>query len=120
MLNLWPPGLEPLPPKAWSRGDDEGLKGEAGVASFATLCIAAYGCLIRERADFPPQAPAIAKKPAFPAIVDPPIPPVRPELHVQNAIATVRRLLTVGLAKSRARCPCCQKMRNRLPRREFS
>ena len=54
--------------------DYEELKGEVGLAHFegrswrgfhhhATLCIAAYGFLIRERAAFPPSGPLFRKKP---------------------------------------------------------
>src|SRR5271169_482876 len=32
---------------------------------------------------------------------------IRPERHVENSIATIRKRLTVALAKSLARCPCC-------------
>ena len=78
-----------------------------GIHYHATLCIAACDFMIRERADFPLQAPASAKELAFPAIGDPSSPPVRPERHVQNTIATVRKTLTVVLAKTLARCPCC-------------
>jgi hypothetical protein len=33
--------------------------------------------------------------------------PVRPERHVPNSIATIRRCLTVGLVHVLPRCPCC-------------
>ena len=57
--------------------DYEELKSELGLAHFegrgwrgfhhhATLCIAAYGFLIRERAAFPPSGPRQRKKPALP------------------------------------------------------
>jgi hypothetical protein len=38
----------------------------------------------------------------------PEAPPIRPERHVENSIATIKKRLTVALAKSLARCPCCQ------------
>jgi len=58
--------------------DYEELKSELGLAHFegrgwrgfhhhATLCIAAYGFLIRERAAFPPSEPWGGKKPALPS-----------------------------------------------------
>ena len=43
----------------------------------------------------------------FPKIVHPEAPPVRPERHVANSIATMRRHLIVALATTLARCPCC-------------
>src|SRR4051794_26434347 len=42
-----------------------------------------------------------------PARIDPEVPPVRPERHVANSIATIRRHLIVALATTLARCPCC-------------
>jgi len=39
---------------------------------------------------------------------DPTAPPIRPERHIPNSIATMRRRLTVALAKTLERCPCCQ------------
>ena len=33
--------------------------------------------------------------------------PIRPERHVTNPIATVRRAITVQLARTLPRCPCC-------------
>jgi hypothetical protein len=37
----------------------------------------------------------------------PEAPPIRPQRHVPNSIATVRRRLIVALAKTLPRCPCC-------------
>ena len=34
-----------------------------------------------------------------PEVIDPAMPPIRPERHVLNSIATVRRRLTVALAR---------------------
>ena len=34
-------------------------------------------------------------------------PPIRPERHVPNSIATLRRCLTVHLINALPRCPCC-------------
>jgi hypothetical protein len=64
--------------------------------------------LIRERAAIPPQAHCGAKNLAFPIVHYPEAPPIRPERHVENSIATVRRKLAVALAKSLFRRPCCQ------------
>src|SRR3954471_18205738 len=60
--------------------------------------------------DFSPQPPAKpvnARRLAFPKIVNPEAPPVRPERHTANSIATMRRHLIVALATTLARCPCC-------------
>src|SRR3954468_9263153 len=44
---------------------------------------------------------------AFPKIVNPGVPPVRPERHITNSIATMRRHLIVALATTLTECPCC-------------
>src|SRR5215203_3680015 len=84
-------------------------RGWRGFHHHATLCIAAYGFLIAERVRIPPQdlPPRSAKRLAFPRVIDPAAPPIRPERHVPNSIATMRRRLTVALAQSLERCPCC-------------
>src|SRR6516165_11281733 len=41
-------------------------------------------------------------------------PPLRPERHVPNSIATMRRRLVAALATTLSRCPCCA-ARNRYP-----
>src|SRR5215210_6292490 len=58
---------------------------------------------------FPPQdLPARSSKHlTFPPVIDPAAPPIRPERHVPNSIANMRRRLTVALAQSLERCPCC-------------
>src|SRR5262244_2041413 len=43
----------------------------------------------------------------FPTVTDAEAPPVRPERHIPNWIATMRRRLIVALAKTLPRCPCC-------------
>jgi hypothetical protein len=111
--------------------DYEELKSELALAHFegrswrgfhhhATLCIAAYGFLIRERAAIPPQAPGGAKRLAYPPIPDPEAPPIRPERHIENSITTIRRQLTVALARTLMRCPCCQAIPPKLPYRGSS
>jgi hypothetical protein len=97
--------------------DYEELKGELGLAHYegrgwrgfhhhATLCIAAYGFLICEREAIPPSASWQRKMPPLPkgfrprGAADP--------RHVENSIATIRKQLTVALAKTLTRCPCCQ------------
>ena len=43
----------------------------------------------------------------FPKVIDPEDPPLRPERHVPNSIATMRRRLATALAERLPRCPCC-------------
>jgi hypothetical protein len=75
------------------------------------LYIAAYAFLIAERARIPPQLPAMppinSRRLAFPKIANPEALPVRPERHVVNSIATMRRHLIIALAATLALCPCC-------------
>src|SRR5260221_1463526 len=59
---------------------------------------------------FPPQdqlPPKAAKALSYPTVIDPEAPPIRPERHVPNSIATLRRRLTVALVRTLPRCPCC-------------
>ena len=97
------------------------LKQEVGLGHFegrswrgfhhhATLCIAAYGFLVSERETIPPQkqpAPSCSRKLQFPKLIDRGDPPLRPERHVPNSIATVRRRLNAALVSTLSRCPCC-------------
>jgi non-ribosomal peptide synthetase component F len=39
--------------------------------------------------------------------LDPAAPPIRPQRHVPNSIATVHQILIVALARILPRCPCC-------------
>ncbi len=34
-------------------------------------------------------------------------PPIRPERHIPNSIATLRRRMIIALANRLSRCPCC-------------
>ena len=64
----------------------------------------------RQPAPFPPQdplSPAGSRDLPFPRVTDPAAPPIRPERHIPNSIATVRRRLIVALARTLPRCPCC-------------
>src|SRR5258708_10862676 len=59
---------------------------------------------------FPPQhlvAPRHSKRLLYPKVTDPEDPPLRPERHVPNSIATVRARLINALIKTLPRCPCC-------------
>ena len=57
-----------------------------------------------------PPARRPAKTPPFPCRLSPSAraAELRPERHVPNSVATVRKHLTIALAKSLYRCPCCQ------------
>ena len=48
------------------------------------------------------------------------VPPLRPERHIPNSIATMRRRLVVALVKALSRCPCCAAQIQRSPRRNRS
>jgi SRSO17 transposase len=85
-------------------------RGWRGFHHHASLCIAAYGFLISEREALPPRHPPLpkaARNLAFPAVHDHMHPPLRPERHVRNSIATIRRRISAALARSLLRCPCC-------------
>jgi hypothetical protein len=59
---------------------------------------------------FPPQElvpPGCSKKLQFPKLIARGAPPLRPERHIPNSIATIRRRLSAALAKTLSRCPCC-------------
>ena len=95
--------------------DYQELKQEVGLGHFegrgwrgfhhhATLCIAAYGFLISERETIPPPqdlvAPCSSRHLRYPTVTDPEAPPLRPERHIPNSIATVRRRLIAILVRS--------------------
>jgi hypothetical protein len=108
--------------------DYQELKQEVGLGHFegrgwrgfhhhATLCIAAYGFLISERETIPPQEivpPRSSRNLPYAKVTSPEDPPLRPERHVPNSIATMRRRLVAALATTLSRCPCCA-ARNRHP-----
>src|SRR6185295_4992014 len=110
--------------------DYQELKQEVGLGHFegrgwrgfhhhATLCIAAYGFLIAERGAIPPQhqvSPRSSRDLPFPRVTDPEAPPIRPERHIPNSIATVRRRLIVALTRTLPRCPCCNSPIRKPPR----
>ncbi len=101
--------------------DYQELKQEVGLGHFegrgwrgfhphATLCIAAYGFLVSERETIPlsgPRSTARFAQLALPNGYRPRGPPLRPELHIPNSIATMRIRLIDAIAKSLPRCPCC-------------
>ena len=91
-------------------GDYEG-RGWRGFHHHATLCIAAYGFLIARTRRHSPLSTSFSPRSSrdlpFPAVTDPEAPPIRPERHIPNSIATVRRRLIVALTRTLPRCPCC-------------
>ena len=103
--------------------DYQELKGEIGLGHYegrgwrgfhhhATLCIAAYGFLIAERSAFPPQQPEAqhpSKAQQYPQTSAHEAPPIRPERHVENSIATIRIIIARLLARKLDRCLCCQR-----------
>ncbi len=91
-------------------------RGWRGFHHHATPCIAAYGFLISERETIPPQhnaTPGSSKRLAYPEVIDPADPPIRPERHVCNSIASMRCAIGRAIARSITRCPCCQRATRR-------
>jgi SRSO17 transposase len=94
------------------------LKRDVGLRDFqgrgfhhhVTLCVAAYGFLVMRRCRHPlaGQVGSPAGNLRYPSVTDPNNPPVRTERHVPWSIRTLRKRLTVGLARRLSRCPCCQ------------
>ena len=88
------------------------LRGEAGVASTTTQHCALPPTDFWSPSErrFPPQKqppPSSSRKLQFPKIIGRGDPPLRPERHVPNSIATVRRRLNAALVSTLSRCPCC-------------
>lgn len=88
------------------------MRGEAG-AAFTTMPACASQLTVfssPNRRRFPPQqlpAANAARNLPFPAVPDPARLPLRPEQHMPNSIATLRRRLTAALVRRMPRCPCC-------------
>lgn len=86
-------------------------RGWRGFHHHATLCIAAYGFRIVERTSIPPQdlvPPRSSKHLPYPEVIDPEDPPIRPERHIPDSIATLRRRLSVALAQKSTPMPVLQ------------
>ena len=100
-------------------GDYEG-RGWRGFHHHATLCIAAYGFLIARTRRHSPLSTSFSPRSSrdlpFPTVTDPEAPPIRPERHIPNSIATVRRRLIVALTRTLPRCPCCNSPVRRIAR----
>jgi SRSO17 transposase len=92
-------------------------RGWPGFHHHGTLCIAAYGFLVSERETIPPSAPRCAGSLAKPALPEGyrPRGPIRPQRHVPNSIATIRRRLALSIARTLPRCPCCARSFTRSP-----
>ena len=118
------PALVDLAKLRWRiERDYQELKQEIGIGHYegrtwqgfhhhGTLSIAAYGFLISERERIPPQhhvAPLQSRNLRFPVVTDPAAPPIRPQRHVPNSIATIRRFLAVAIATALQRCQCCMR-----------
>ncbi len=86
-------------------------RGWRGFHHHATLCIAAYGFLISERETISPSAPRPAallpQLAASRRLQTQRLPRLRPERHIANSIATMRRRLIHALVRNMPRCPCC-------------
>ena len=77
-------------------------EGEAGVAFTITPAFVSQPtdfCVSNEQR-FPPQPPGGARNLPFPAVLNPHAPPLRPERHAANSIATLRKRLSVALART--------------------
>jgi hypothetical protein len=62
------------------------------------------------RARTPPQEivpPRSSRNLPYAKVISPDNPPLRPESHVPNSIATMRRRLVAALVTTLSRCPCC-------------
>jgi hypothetical protein len=78
---------------------------------------------LREGELFPPQhqLPKFSSRNLpFPKVIDPEDPPLRPERHVPNSIATLRRRLIVKLVANLSRCPCCAAQNSVITQRPMS
>jgi hypothetical protein len=52
-------------------------------------------------------------------VTDPAAPPIRPQRHVPNSIATIRRFLAVAIATTLLRCQCCMRPLSQNKRRNL-
>jgi len=71
----------------------------ARIHHHATLCIAAYGFLVAEREAIPPRdlvPPRCSRNLPYPTVTDPKDPPLWPERHIPNSIATKGRAASLS------------------------
>src|SRR3974377_978386 len=69
---------------------------------------------------FPPQdlvPPLCSRHLPHPGVTDPDNPPLRPERHIPNSIATMHRRLIIAIVKGLPRCPCGAARKLRYSRR---
>jgi hypothetical protein len=69
---------------------------------------------------FPPAdlvPPGHSRNLPFPLVTDPEAPPIRPERHIPNSVATMRRRLIIALTQHLSGCPCCTRPIKRTTRR---
>src|SRR3979411_2623334 len=97
------------------------MKGAGGAASTITPHSASppTASVSPTAAPSPPQdhlPPRSSRDLPFPRVTDPEAPPIRPERHIPNSIATMRRRLIVALAERLQRCPCCARPTKRTNR----
>ena len=65
---------------------------------------------LRDGRRFPPQdlvPPRCSDACSYPTVIDPEDPPLRPERHIPNSIATMRIRIIDALIRTLPRCPCC-------------
>jgi hypothetical protein len=76
----------------------------SGFATAGLLCIAAYGFLISERETIPPPdhvPPGGSRNLPSPVVTDSAAPPLRPQRHIPNSIATVHCAMVVAGSRRR-------------------
>ena len=54
-----------------------------------------------------PRSAGCSRNLPFPVVTDPAAPPLRPQRHIPNSIATVHCAMVVAIARMLPRCPCC-------------
>src|SRR4249920_1152120 len=87
-------------------------RGWRGFHNHATLRVAAHGFLVSRGRRLPPRdlvPPGCSRNLPLPPVTDPEAPPIRPERHIPNSIATMRRRLVIALTRRLSRCPCCSR-----------
>jgi SRSO17 transposase len=90
-ITVWPPGTAPL-----GRTDAPTPRSQASADRGQGACTG--GC--------------------YPKVIDPAVPPLRPERHIPNSITTMRRRLIAAVVRTLPRCPCCSALMTRHPRRK--
>ena len=88
-------------------------KGEAGADSITTPSSASPPTVFSSANERRFPRPRQRQMSRLSFVPNPEAPPIRPERHVENSIATIRRQLTIALARTLMRCPCCQALPSR-------